>query len=541
MNSFKFFESFNLNFASLAQVSIALLVLLLISYFFKIRNSYNFFKKRGIKTPDYEFFFGNQREIERKKYTEAIREWTQKLGKTYGYYEGHLPVLVTSDLDLIQQIFVKQFANFSARKKMAINKRENANRLSLFQSSKLRWKRLRNIMNPTFSTSKLRELSPLMIKTADRLVDALKQVETEKTFNIITYFKRFTMDTIWNCAFGVDINVQDRTKNNDYFNKCEEFVKLINGSALIMQIGTYFSELKELIIDFILLFNVFTYKVLRIGASNPSFWLFENVDKIVEKRKRDNIKKRDYLQLVLEAELYKNPSTQNTSDSEGEGQLDPSGVRIEKKLSSDEVKSSLMSFMIAGYETTSTTLCYCAYVLSKYENEQQKLYDEISSAFGTDSNSIDVNTILQLEYLDMFVKEVLRLYPITTSIVGRRCTKPTTINGIDFELDQAVVIDIMSIHLDPEIYGPHDPKLFYPQRFSPEIKRHPLSFLSFGLGPRVCIGMKFALIEIKLALAKMLMDFEVVDAKSELEIIEGVGRTPKNTIDVILRKRDKSA
>ena len=78
----------------------------------------------------------------------------------------------------------------------------------------------------------------------------------------------------------------------------------------------------------------------------------------------------------------------------------------------EEIKMNMILFMLAGYETTSTTLSYCTYVLAKHPEEQQKLYDEISSVFNIENNAIDADNVKKLDYLDMFIKEVLRIYPI---------------------------------------------------------------------------------------------------------------------------------
>ena len=77
---------------------------------------------------------------------------------------------------------------------------------------------------------------------------------------------------------------------------------------------------------------------------------------------------------------------------------------------------------------------------------------------------------------------------IIFSVVLRRCTNPTKVKGMDIPLDLEIAVDVMSIHYDPELYGPQDPHEFHPKRFAPECKRNPLAFLSFGAGPRNCIG-----------------------------------------------------
>ena len=74
------------------------------------------------------------------------------------------------------------------------------------------------------------------------------------------------------------------------------------------------------------------------------------------------------------------------------------------------------------------------------------------------------------------------------SILARRCTTQTNVKGIDIPLDMTIAIDVLSIHYDPNLWGPEDPNIFYPARFSPEAKRNPNAFLGFGIGPRNCIG-----------------------------------------------------
>jgi cytochrome P450 len=77
---------------------------------------------------------------------------------------------------------------------------------------------------------------------------------------------------------------------------------------------------------------------------------------------------------------------------------------------------NMVLFMLAGYETTSTTLTYCTYVLATHLDEQQKLFDEINAHFGNEE-SVDFDSVKDLQYLEMFLKEVLRMYPIANLYV----------------------------------------------------------------------------------------------------------------------------
>lgn len=108
--------------------------------------------------------------------------------------------------------------------------------------------------------------------------------------------------------------------------------------------------------------------------------------------------------------------------------------------------------MAAGYETTSTAMSYCTYVLATQPDEQIKLYDEILAVFATSLSNINSENVQQIEYFDWFVKEVLRYYPIAGSIVTRRSTKRTKINDIDIPVDIPIAVDGMSLHFDPELW-----------------------------------------------------------------------------------------
>ena len=119
---------------------------------------------------------------------------------------------------------------------------------------------------------------------------------------------------------------------------------------------------------------------------------------------------------------------------------------------------------------------------------------------------------------------------------------PTRIHGIDIPVNLVIAVDVLTIHYDAEIWGPFDPNEFCPQRFSKEYKRHPASYFGFGIGPRNCVGIKFAYIEMKLVMAKILKSFEVISNTKtidKLRFVEGTGvRTAKDDLIITLKKRN---
>ncbi|CAF1370676.1 unnamed protein product [Adineta ricciae] len=171
--------------------------------------------------------------------------------------------------------------------------------------------------------------------------------------------------------------------------------------------------------------------------------------------------------------------------------------------------------MAAGYETTSTGLAFATYELARHPEVLEKLRDEINQ-FPLDDNEQfneetkqypDYDVIAQMPYMDMFISEVLRMHPIGNFAIQRSAAQDTVVQGIPIEKGTLVHADIYSVHFNHELWGPEDPYVFFPERH--KTKRHPMAYLSFGAGPRHCIGMRFALMEMKFLLVQLLRKYSV--------------------------------
>lgn len=500
-------------------------------YCCKVWYAQRLFKRIGLKTPEFRFFVGNFPEILENTQAESMRQWTKKYGKTYGYYEGHLPMIVTSDLEIIQEVFIKQFGNFVARKIYPFQFSDDSPNMDIFLSSNKRWKRMRNIINPTFSPIKIKQLLPIMSKCSTRFIDVLEE-NTEKELIISDYLNRFTMDTIWNCAVGIDIDCQHNL-NDPYLAKSLLVFKDLENLKFAFIVTTYLSEFRPILLK---LLSLSTYVMSKIHDSftDPYFWLTHHIHKIFENRQKNKIVRRDFAQLLIESQ----DDYVEVETSCDKIQVDK--MSFEKKMSFDEIEFNLVGFLLAGFETTSTALNYCFYILSTHCDEQHKLQEEIDSFFKTNNAQPDLDNINQLQYLDLFIKETLRMYPIASNTVNRRCMYPTTVKGIKIPAGVSFTVDMLSLHYDEEYWGPIDPYKFYPLRFSSEYKRSQYAYLPFGIGPKNCVGMRFALLEMKLTLVKLLLKYNVKNTKNtpiELSFVEGTVRRPKNKIPICLEKR----
>ena len=197
---------------------------------------------------------------------------------------------------------------------------------------------------------------------------------------------------------------------------------------------------------------------------------------------------------------------------------------------------------MAGYDTTGTTLAYASYQLARNPEIQEKLRNEIEDLVDSDNSEMTYEDIQSMTYLDQIISETLRFHnPI--AILNRSPSKDYQIPGHDMVIpkDQMVWINAIGIHFNPKYY--ETPDEFNPDHFTKEAKtnRNPYAFLPFGQGPRACIGMRFALLEAKLALSNMVRKFTLLPSEKtkeplELDPTSGIAY-PKNGLYIKLEKR----
>jgi len=189
-----------------------------------------------------------------------------------------------------------------------------------------------------------------------------------------------------------------------------------------------------------------------------------------------------------------------------------------KKLTSEEIKVQGFLFLVAGYETTSNTLTYCSHLLTTNPEKLNKLQQEIDH-FLSDEKELSYELINSMPYLDMVIRETLRMYPLASLVVNRLCMEDTEVCGQKIPAGVAVQPDIWTLHYSEELWGPVDPHKFEPERCSKEEmkNRHAMAWMPFGAGPRNCIGMRFALMELKVTLVSILSHYTFSSQMSKVQ------------------------
>lgn len=194
-------------------------------------------------------------------------------------------------------------------------------------------------------------------------------------------------------------------------------------------------------------------------------------------------------------------------------------------------------FIFAGFDTTSTTLANCFYLLSKDSDVQERCFQEISDALEGDEE-FSYQTVSDLKYLEAVILETLRLYPIATRNM-RVCKEDTEVCGIKVKRGVRIDVPTYTLHRHPDYFG-SDAEEFNPDRFiSGGVSLNDMTYQPFGDGPRICIGMRLAMHEMKVILAKILYNFRIVDdPTTKISFVKGswFGMAP-NKFKGILEER----
>lgn len=141
----------------------------------------------------------------------------------------------------------------------------------------------------------------------------------------------------------------------------------------------------------------------------------------------------------------------------------------------------------------------------------------------------------ELTFLNQVLLEALRLYPVGAGAMNRRCPTPAVLaNDVTLPASANLLCDVLSLHSDPALWGPSDPAHFDPDRFADPAKRE--AFLGFGAGPRACVGRRFALLEIRAVLCRLLRRFSV-RAAAPLDLNFASTIRPKDGVPVRLLPR----
>ncbi|XP_029949494.1 cytochrome P450 3A40-like [Salarias fasciatus] len=432
------------------------------------------FKKLGVPGPKPIPFFGTMLAY-RKGVFHFDGQCFKKYGKTWGIFDGRQPVLCITDPAMIKTVLVKECYSFF------INRRNFRLNGPLYDAVSIaeddQWRRIRSILSPSFTSGKLKEMFGIMQNHSTVLINNMKKVsDKDQPLDLKEFFGPYSMDVVTSSAFSIEIDSLNNP-SDPFVTNIKKMLKFDFLNPLFLAVAF-----------FPFLGPVFEKMEFSFFPSSVTDFFYASLKKIKSNRETSKQKSRvDILQLMIDS------------------QKNLTGGDPDKALSDHEILSQAMIFLFAGYETTSSSLTFLAYNLATNPDVMKKLQQEIDATFPN-KGPIDYQTLMDMEYLDAAINESLRLYPIVNRL-ERVAKASVEINNLLIPKDMVVMVPVWPLHRNPEIWP--EPEKFKPERFTKGNKEtiDPYTYMPFGMGPRNCIGMRFALVSMKLVMTKILQRF----------------------------------
>ncbi|XP_055696262.1 cytochrome P450 6a9-like [Lutzomyia longipalpis] len=471
-------------------------VTLFVAGYLYVKKKFQYWEERGVPYVKPEFPYGNLKGIGT---TTPANEMFPKIYKQFkgkvlfgGMYFFTQPVVIAVDLEFIRNIFIRDFQYFTDRA-LYMNEKDDPLSGNIFALPGQRWKNLRIKFSPTFSSGKIKMMQETINAVAKELQNYLEPIaQRSEVVEIKDILARFTTDVIGSCAFGVECN------------------SLKDPDAEFRRIGKRvfeYTKFELLQIFFVTIFpNLGRILRLKINKVDVSEFFMRILKETTEYREKNNIKRNDFLLLLMQ--IMKT------------GKLEGDDTEL-GKLTFNELAAQTFIFFGAGYETSSTTMTFLLYELAQHQDIQDRAREEVNKVLAKYNGEFTYDACMEMKYIDQILNETMRKYPIMEPL-SRVCVKDYTVPGTKHVIEKgtAIAIPVHGIHYDPDIYP--DPHKFDPDRFTEENikKRHPCAWLPFGEGPRICLGLRFGMMQMRVGLAHILSKYRVkTSSKTQIPYI----------------------
>ncbi|CAM4463022.1 bifunctional cytochrome P450/NADPH--P450 reductase [Paenibacillus tarimensis] len=363
-------------------------------------------------------------------------------------------------------------------------------------TSEPNWQKAHNILLPSFSQRAMQGYHNMMVDIAVQLVQKWSRLNPDEVIDVAEDMTRLTLDTIGLCGFNYRFNSFYREQPHPFI------------VSMVRALDEAMNQLLRLNIQDKLMIR--TKRRFQQDIST----MFSLVDKIIAERKAGG--DQDAEDLLARMLNSKDPET-------GEG------------LDDENIRYQIITFLIAGHETTSGLLSFAVYYLLKHPDKLQKAQEEADRVLTDPVPTY--RQVLDLKYVRMVLNESLRLWP--TAPAFSLYAKEDTMLGGQYPLkkNDSVSVLIPKLHRDPDAWGDNAEE-FIPERFADQKKVPQHAYKPFGNGQRACIGQQFALHEATLVLGMVLKHFDFIDYSNyELKVKETLTLKPDGfTIKVKERK-----
>ena len=459
--------------------------------------------------------FGSTLHLEKEpaKVTKQFIEFTVEANHLVKLWFSYKPVIFASTVEYAKTVLSSQKLLRKSFFYIFFSKWLNTGLLTSYGK---KWKLRRRIITPAFHFFILNQFANTFEKHALALIDRLKQLSDKHEATDIQKEVSLTMlDAMCETSMGVDVS------GDEAGIKYVERIGCLNRQLQLRQRTPYlwpdfiygYTSYGKAFYESLKYVQEYTIDVInrRIAVRNKESHIktdyVDDGKSCTEKRKGDIC----FIDILL--------------DSYKTGDIDIDGIREE-----------VDTIIFEGHDTTSTAISFCLYLLGRHPEHLKTLQDEIYNAKG--GNILE--KIKNMQFLDLCLKEALRLYP-PVPIIGRELEEDTVIDGHTIYKNTDVAISIVTLHRNEKYW--EDPLKFNPYRFTEENikKRDPFCYVPFSAGPRNCVGQRFALFEAKITIFYILKEFSLksVQKEEDLEICVEIIMKSQNGLLIEFTKRQK--
>ena len=432
-----------------------------------------------------------------------------KLAREYGpIFRLELPggrrLAVVSGFDLVDELCDEKRFDKKVWKPLRSVRAFAGDGLFTAHTEEPNWHKAHNILLANFSQRAMQGYFPMMLDISTQMMEKWERLNADDEIDVPGDMTRLTLDTIGLCGF-------DYRFNSFYRQDMHPFV-----GSMVRALGEAMDQSQRLPIQEKLLIRKHRQFQSDIEYMNAV------VDRVIQERKAagEAGSKQDLLGYMLS------------------GVDKQSGERLDDL----NIRHQIITFLIAGHETTSGLLSFAISFLLQHPEVLARAYEEVDRVLGPDSRVAPTFAqVNQLRYVGQILKESLRLWP-TAPLFALRPYEETMIGGkytIDNSHEWSVLIPML--HRDRSVWG-DDAEKFNPDHFSREAEasRPANAYKPFGNGQRACIGRQFATQEATLVLGMVLQRFKLLDhANYQLKIKETLTLKPDN-FKIKVRRRAAS-
>ncbi|XP_070157633.1 cytochrome P450 9e2-like [Polyergus mexicanus] len=469
---------------ALAIVSL-ILIALLILYFYLTKN-FNYWQKRQIPCPNgalpgighfWDFI------TMKTTFSECCRNIynNNRSHSMVGIYNFRSPALMVIEPELVKTVLQTNFANFHENGFKIDPDLDPLLANNPFFTYGEKWVTNRKRLTYAFSSMRLKILLESVKQVCvqfenflDRKLSKVGKIELE----LKDLFARFTAQVVSGVGFGVDgLSFNEEKEHESFYAMGKSFLQPSGVNTFIFILVFFLPSLSK----------VFRMPFLPKRADRFFRTILADV---MEQRRTEEKPRNDFLQLMADLERVE-------------------GTNIDMNI----LASHAVSFFIDGYETSSTVLSFIGFELASHQEVQAKLREEVISVLNKYDGVITYDALKDMTYMDQVISESQRIVP-TVGFLTKNCTEEIELKGSDglachIERGMQILIPVQGLQEDHRYW--ERPEVFDPERFGPDRKHsiEKFTFLPFGEGPRICVGMRMAQLQMKACLATFLRKYNL--------------------------------